>query len=175
MAVLTGKYKTFNDTEGKETLADAINSSAGSGDANKIIKTNSSGLLDDTMLPSGVGREVLTLPATEDLASGNWVNIYDSSGTMSCRKADAATAKPAHGFVLAAVTSGNTATIYLLGQKNTGKSGLTGGTVYFLSSVTPGGEATAPVFTSGYIVQRLGIASGADTVLSEAQVPVTVA
>lgn len=175
MAVLTGRYKTYNDTEGKETLADAINSSSGSGDANKIIKTNSSGVLDDTMLPSGVGREIMTLPATENLSSGDWINIYDATGTMSCRKADAATAKPAHGFVLAAVTSGNTATIYMMGQKNTGKADLTGGTVYFLSSVTPGGEATAPVFTSGYIVQRLGIAPAADTVLSEANVPVTVA
>ncbi len=175
MAILTGKYLTYNDTDGKTTLADAIATSAGIADANKQIKTNSSGEVDYTMLPAGVGREVLTLPATEDLSAGNWVNIYDATGTMSCRKADAATAKPAHGFVLASVTSGNNATVYLMGQKNTGKSGLTGGTVYFLSSVTPGGEATAPVFTSGYIAQRLGIASGTDTVLSEANAPVTVA
>ena len=55
----TNKFLTV--TNGTATLTQAPASSAGAGDANKLISTNSSGLLDATFLPAGVELQVVTL------------------------------------------------------------------------------------------------------------------
>ncbi len=136
-------------------------SSAGAADAGKIVALDSSGLIDVSMMPTGIAAETIVAASSENLVAGNFVNLYDNAGTVNVRKADATTiAKPAHGFVLASVTSPANATVYLISNKNTAVTGLTVGADYWLST-TPGGvTATAPS-AAGNLVQRLGIATSA--------------
>lgn len=152
--------KFFTGSEsGVLTEKEALQSSAGAGDAGKIVSLDSTGRLDASMMPVGIGAESSSVVASENLSAGDFVNIYASSGAK-CRKADASTSgKEAHGFVLEAVASGNPATIYAPSQTNTQLTGLTPGSVYFLSDTTPGAvSATAPT-APGTTVQRLGVAT----------------
>jgi hypothetical protein len=125
-----------------------------------IVATNSSGQIDISFMPTGIGPDTVSILASEALSAGDFVNIYDNSGTPNCRKADASTTgKEAHGFVLASVSSGGTATVYLAGL-NTQVTGATAGNV-FLSDSTPGGFTSTAPSTSGHIVQNIGNAVAA--------------
>ncbi len=147
-------------TNGFPAEQEALVSSAGAADAGKIVALDSSGRLDNSVLPVGVGPDAFTATAGENLAAGDLVYI-DTSG--EARKADASTvSKMAIGFVLSAVTSGNPATVYFDGT-NTGLSSLTVGSRYFLSATTPGAITTTPPATAGHIVQFVGIATSATT------------
>lgn len=102
--------------------------------------------------------------ASEDLAAGDLVNIWDDSGTPKARLADASSDQPADGYVLADVDLGDPATVYSAGV-NDQVSGLTGGITQWLSSTVPGGVQDAPPTGSGELVQRVGKAFSG-TVLS---------
>lgn len=111
------------------------------------------------------------ITASEDLAAGNLVNVWNSSGAK-VRKADATTAgKPAHGFVLAAVSSGAPATVYFEGL--VGRPVLTPGDYYL--STTPGGVTATPPSGSGNVVQRIGVAVSTTAIDFEADDPVELA
>src|SRR6185436_750603 len=115
----------------KEVLA--IQSSAGVADAAKVIATDATGRLDSSFLPLGVGADIQTILTSEDLAAQDLVNIWNDSGTIKCRKADAdSAAKRAHGFVKAATTSGQNADIYA-GGEITGLTSKTPGATQWLS------------------------------------------
>lgn len=161
--------KYIANSSGKLKEVAAIQSSVGAGDAGKIPALDSSGLLDISMMPAGVGAEIVIAASSENLTSGDFVNLYNNGGTINVRKADATTnAKPADGFVLANVTSPANATVYLISAKNTAVSGLTVGAEYYLST-TPGQiTATAPS-SAGNIVQRLGKAKSATEFVFENQ------
>lgn len=153
--------KYIKNNSGQLTEVSATQT-GGSGNENKIPALDSNGKFDTTMMPTGVVADTASILASENLAAGDLVNIYDNSGTANCRKADASAAsagKIAHGFVLSSVTSGQNALVYLEGL-DTGQTGLTAGVLY-LSGSTPGkATATAPS-TSGYTVQRVGTAVSA--------------
>lgn len=139
---------------GEQVLLTAISTSAGVGDASKIVMTDGSGKLDTTLMPVGIGADTTVVNAGENLTAGNFVWINGSGLAM---KADNTATKPAHGFVKSAVTSGQPATIYRSGT-NSDLSGLTAGTEYVLG--TAGGvvaKASAPTAAAS-IVQRLGVA-----------------
>lgn len=128
--------------------------------ADAIVAMDATGHIDVSVLPVGIGAEVITVAASENLASGDFVNLWNSSG-IKARKADATTnGKAAHGFVLSAVTSGANATVYLPSQTNTALTSLTVGTDYFLST-TPGGVTATPPASAGNLVQYLGTAHSA--------------
>lgn len=153
------KYISVGTSGRKEEVA-AIQTSAGAGDAGKIPALDASGKFDASMMPASSGADTKVVLASENLAAGDMVNIYDNAGTENCRKADASAAsagKKAHGFVLTAVTSGNNATVYLDGT-NTQVTGLTAGIEYFLSDVTPGAVTATAVTTSGNTLQSVGFA-----------------
>jgi hypothetical protein len=152
----------------------AIQSSAGAGDAGKIPALDSSGRLDSSMLPTGVGADTASVQASENLSAGDFVNIWDSGGNFRVRRADASTTgKQADGFVLSAVTSGANATVYFEGS-NTAVTGATPGE-QFLSDSTPGGfTATVPT-GSGKIAQKVGIAVSATVINFDKGVPITLA
>lgn len=159
------KYLTNNAGKLKEVTAST--SSAGAGDAGKIPALDGAGRLDSSMMPAGFGAEVVTITASENLAAGDFVNIHNSTG-VKVRKADASggPAKKAHGYVLAAVTSGNPATVYF-GNVNTQVTGLTVGTEYYLSHSSAGGVVSTPSTTGGHINQRVGVANAAGELLVE--------
>lgn len=143
------------------TQVQALVTSAGAGDSGKIVALDSTGKLDVSVMPVGIGAETIAVIASEALSAGNFVNIWNNAGTLNVRKADATTnGKPAHGFVLAAVSSAGTATVYTLSQTNTQLSSLTPGSDYFLAT-TAGGVITPAPSTAGNIVQYLGTAHAA--------------
>lgn len=176
----------------------AIVTSAGAGDGEKIVATNTSGILDDSIMgaattgaskvvktlpdgtldpsimPSGIGADTVSVVTSEALAANDLVNIWNDAGTAKARKADATTeGKEAHGFVLSAVSSGLSASVYLEG-KITGLAGMTAGARQY-QSTTPGLRTETPPSTAGNVVQVVGTAVNATTLNFEPQEPVTVA
>ena len=153
--------KYIADVSGRLTEVQPITTSAGVADANKIIQTDASGLLSLSLFPVGIGIDVTVAPASENLVAGNFVNKYNNASALNIRKADATTnTKPAHGFVLANVTSPANATVYPIASKNNQLSGMTIGANQWLST-TPGAvTATAPQ-AAGNWVQHLGVVESA--------------
>lgn len=134
--------------------------SAGAGDAGKLAQLDANGKLDNSVMPTGIGADVTVLVASEALAANDFVNIWNDAGTAKVRKTDAATpGKHAHGFVLAAVSTGANATVYHEGT-NAGLTGLTPGDLY-LSATTPGKATNTAPSTAGQFVQNIGIATSA--------------
>jgi hypothetical protein len=128
-------------------------SSAGSGDAGKLVALGTDGKLDDTMLPSSSGGASLSLTASEAIAAGALVNI-DSTGKIRNANATDAT-KPAMGFVLAAVASSASGTVYFGGNINSGASGLTEGSPVYLSAATAGAATATAPSSSGNLIQQV--------------------
>jgi hypothetical protein len=151
---------------------EALVTSAGAGDAGKIPALDATGKLDNSLMPVGIGADMKILPASENLAAGDLVNVWNDSGTAKVRKADATTAgKEANGFVLSAVTLGNNATVYFDGT-DTQLSSLNPGAVYYLAT-TAGGVTDAPPSGSGNVVQRVGRALSATELTFEPGEPIT--
>lgn len=153
-------------------VLNAVAASAGAGDAAKVVQLDGSGRLDSSMMPVGIGADTATITSSEALSSGDFVNIWNSSGAK-VRKADATVAgKEAHGFVLVGVGSGAAATVYFEGT-NTAVSGQTPGPVFL--GTTAGQAVSAAPSGSGNVVQRVGFATGATAINFQAGVPVTLA
>lgn len=133
--------------------------------ANALIAANASGTLDPSFLPAGVPISTITVPTSANLAAGQFVNLFNSSGVLTGKLSNATSSStPAHGFVLAATTSPASAIVYLFGQTNNSLTGLTIGADYWLDSSGGGITATAPSST-GNIVQYIGIALSATSIL----------
>ena len=147
-----------------------VQTSAGAGNAGDIVALDDTGRIDNSMMPVGIGADTATITASETLAAGDWVNVWNGAGA-EVRKADATTAgKEAHGFVLSAVTSGNPATVYFEGT-NTQVTGQTPGPVYLQTTAGAGGT-TIPS-AAGNVVQQIGVAVSATAVNFERGTPVT--
>lgn len=166
--------KFLRNIAGRITEVVATVVSAGAGNDGDIVALDSTGRLDNSVMPVGIGADTKSITASENLSAGDWVNIWNDAGTTKVRKADATTeGKEADGFVLSAVTSGNPATVYFEGTNNQ-NSGLTLGARYYLSTTAGGETATAPS-TSGNVVQYLGKAVSATEISFEPDQPITVA
>ena len=107
-----------------------------------------------SLLPTS-RRTYKIIAASEVLAAGDFVQIYDNSGTPAARKADASDGKLASGYVRAAYDSGASATVYTSGV-NDMVSGRTAGRVWLGES----GAATQTEPTSGWY-QEIGVALSA--------------
>lgn len=165
--------KYLYQNAGTLTEREATVTSAGAGNAGDVVALDGSGRLDDSLMPVGIGADTASIEASETLAAGDFVNVWDSSGPM-VRKADASAAgKPADGFVLASVTSGQQAVVYFEGT-NTQVSGLTAGAVFLSASSAGQATGTAPS-TSGQVVQRLGVAIDSTAINFEPQSPIVLA
>ena len=154
--------------------ANAVTTSAGAGDSGKFAKLDSNGKFDISTMPSGIGAETISVTTSEALAAGDLVNLWNSSG-LKARKADATSAgKEAHGFVLSAVSSGQTATVYPEEAQLSGLTGLTVGARQFLATTAGTRTETAPS-TSGNVVQEVGVAISTTTILFRPRQPITLA
>jgi hypothetical protein len=150
----------------------ASQTSAGVGDAGKLVALTAAGLIDSTMMPVGIGADTAVIIASETLVAGNYVNVWNNASVFSVRKADNTVAgKEAHGFVLAGVTSGANATVYFEGSNNQ-VTGQTAGVVYL--GTAGAGLSTAPSGTD-VTVQRLGMATSATVVNFQSSPPITLA
>lgn len=154
---------------------EALVVSAGAADAGKIPALNAAGQFDATLIPSGVGSEdSLSIVASEAITAPALVNVFDDSGTMKIRYADASAtqaSRRAVGFVRASVALGASATMYFEGRL-TGLTGLTPGAPVFLSGTTPGGAVSVAPTTSGHAVQPVGTALSATTLDFERGEPI---
>lgn len=159
---------------GQGILDDSILNASVVSAPNKTAKYDASGKLDITVMPTGIGADTAIVTASEALASGDLVNIWNNAGTANVRKADGnSPGKEAHGFVLAAFSSSTAATVYFEGSNNQ-QSGMTPG-VQFLSITTPGKtQATAPT-GAGKIVQKVGFAVSATVLNFQCSNPITLA
>jgi hypothetical protein len=158
----SGQYFLDVDiTTGEIVRQTAIQQSTGASDADKILRTGGDGKLDSSFLPS-TSDSSETIQASEALAAGDWVNLYDAgSGQRRARKALATdNTKPGHGYVTTAVNSGANASVFTRGiNPAVPMSGFTTADVgkpVFLSAGTSGGSTKTPPSASGNIVQRLG-------------------
>lgn len=143
---------------GRPVEGSAVSSSAGAGDSGKVVKLDSSGKIDPTMIPGGV--ETRTMTASEALSAGDVVNLWNDAGTVKMRKADADADREADGFVLASVSSGASGTVYLEEATITGLSGLTPGALYWLST-TAGSLTDTPPTGANVLSQIVGKALSA--------------
>jgi hypothetical protein len=155
------------------TEIQALVTSAGAGDAGKIVALDSSGKLDTSLMPTGVGADTAAIATSESLAAGDLVNVFNSTGAK-VRKADSSVSgKEAHGFVLAVFTHPTTATVYFEGS-NTQVTGLTPG-VQYLDPANPGKSTNTAPTTAGQVVQRVGFATAAAVLNFQSEVPVLLA
>ena len=130
---------------------ETVDTSSGVGDAGAVVSLGDGGYLDPSLLPPGVAADQLSVLASETLAAGDFVNLWDDAGTVKARKADNTTGRRADGYVLTTVLADAPATIHYDDQ-NDQLTSLTPGTVYYLG--TAGGVTdTKPV---GQLVQQLG-------------------
>lgn len=158
---------TFLDlVDGIPTQKYANDSSAGADDAGKLVRLDSGGRLAQNMMPSGIVPDTKDMTATENIAAGSLVNVFNSSGAK-VRKADATASNKFHtvGFVLDAILSGQAGQVFFEGVI-TGLSGLTVGTKYYLSE-TAGGVTDVAPSTSGALVQYIGTAISATEISFE--------
>lgn len=163
------KFLKLNTSTGNAKETEAIQSSAGAGDAGKIAGLDSSGRFDSSMMPLGIAPETVSFTASENLTAGDNVNIYLDT-TLKGRKADNSNARRAHCFVASSVSSSATGTGYTEGV-NSNLSGLTIGAQYFLG--TAGGvTATVPAAGASVIVQSLGIAKSATELIVDFGQPI---
>jgi len=167
--------KYLKQNAGVVTEIEATVTSAGAGNAGNIPALDSAGLLSTTVMPIGIGADTASILASEGLAAGDMVDVYDNAGAATCRKADATTSgKYAAGFVLAAVESAANATVYFSGINNQ-VSGLAAGARLFLGAATPGGVVSMAPSASGNVVQGVGRALSTTSMVFELSAPIVLA
>ena len=153
----------YVNAAGIDAIASGLAVSAGAGSAGAIVALGASGKLDPTVMPAGQGSDSASILASEAIAAGSFVNVYNNAGTENVRNADNTAAnagKIANGFVLAAVASGASGTVYFNGL-NTAVTGQTTGPVFL--GATGAATAAAPT-TSGNTLQSVGDAVSATAI-----------
>jgi hypothetical protein len=164
----------INNASGDIEQAVALATSAGVADASKLVQTDATGRIDQTLMPVGIAADTKLIEASEALSSGDFVNVWNDGGVAKARKADATTAgKEVNGFVLDAVSSGVDGLVYFE-NTNTSLSGLTAGDTYFLST-TAGTVSNTPPTGSGNVVQKVGVALAATEITFEPTQTITLA
>ena len=166
-----GKYIRVNDASGLLEELEALEVSTGVADASKPIKTDSTGKLDLSLMPVGIGPDTQDIICTENLSAGEFVNMYNNLGTIAVRKADRSNNRPAHGFVIQNYTAAQIAKVYK-DSENNALAGLTLGAYYFLG-LAGAASLTPPAAGSGHLLQALGVAMSATELDVEIQKPVT--
>ena len=150
------KYFLSIGADGRDTEIEAPAASTGVANAGDIPALDSTGRLDPSFMPIGVGPDVANLETTENLTPGKYVNIFNSGGTPKVRLADNSNDRPAHGFVKDTVLTGANVNVFFEGP-NLNVTGRTPGARQFLGTAGAPTE-TRPTAPSALIVQFLGIA-----------------
>lgn len=157
---MADKYQSL--INGREQMVEATATSTGVAQAGDIVALDSTGKLDVSLLPTGVGPAVQVVVASENLDAGDFVNIFDNGGVANVRKADSTNDRRAVGYVIEAVTAASNATVYFEGR-NDQLSGLTAGQRIYLDSAG-NIQTTAPSLAGGDVIhQYLGKALSATT------------
>lgn len=142
---------------GKAKLKEATVSSTGVANAGEVVALDSTGKLDPSILPVGVGPDVKIIEASEDLGAGDYVNIWNDVGVAKVRLADNSNGRAAHGWVKSAHLNGEDAVIYFEGPNDAAPVGTVGTRAYL---GTAGGVLTTPLdptLVSNVLHQFLGV------------------
>ena len=144
--------------------------STGAADAGKLIATDSSGKLDMSLMPTGIGANTIICLASEAIGAGKFVNFHGNAGAMNVRLADNSNARQADGYLKDAVAIAGQATVYPLDTTNTALTGLAPGARYWLG--TAGGVIAVPLDSAdtannGKICQELGVAKSATELVTD--------
>jgi hypothetical protein len=99
------------------------------------------------------GAATVDAVAAVALIAGDLVQLYDNAGTLTCRPADASLGREACGYVDAAYSPTETATVYLDGT-NAYLTGLTVAATLYLH--TAGDVTETPPTTAGHMYQEVG-------------------
>lgn len=141
---------------GVKTLVTSVVTSAGAGDDGKLPALDTTGKLDLSVMPLGIGSDTVSVLTSEAVSAGDYINVYNNAGTLNARKADGAVqTKPARGFVKTAFGSGVSALVYKEGR-NDQLSGRTPGERLYLSDTVPGGVTPTAPTGAGKTLQFLG-------------------
>lgn len=166
-----GEKIVATDTTGK--LHDSVMGAATSG-SSVVVKSLPDGTLDPSLMPAGIGANVVNIVASEALSANDLVNVWNDAGTAKIRKTDATTeGKEADGYVKAAVALNATGAVYL-GSRISGLTGRTPGARQYLHTTAGLMVETAPS-ASGNVVQWVGTAVSATEVDFKKSNPITVA
>ena len=158
---------------GKTKLLFGIQSSAGVADAGKIIATDATGKIDESLLPEGIGANSVSGTASEAIAAGKFVNLWDNGGVLALRLADNSNGRPAWGYTKETIASAGVGTVYRLNTINANMSGLTPGAEQWLG--TAGGVISVPLdptVDTGKVDQFLGIAQSATELVTAEYEPI---
>jgi hypothetical protein len=151
---------------GKKALQAANDVSAGAADAGKIVALDSAGKIDPSMLTD---QDVSNLVAFENMAAGDYVNLFLDSAVIKARLADNSNDRPAHGYIDDTVTAAANVNVFFEGS-NTNLSGLTIGARQFLGTVGQTIEVPLdPTVVTGDIHQLLGISISATEINTDIQ------
>lgn len=139
LALVGGKFKQLT----------ATTSSTGVPDAGKMIAAGTDGKLHESFLPTGIGANTVTAPASEAIAAGKLVNLFLDGGVVKLRLADNSNGRVAWGYLKESASADATATAYRLNTVMPAQSGLTVGADYWLGTaggvITPALDATDDV------------------------------
>lgn len=161
-----------NSTSGKVTEVQPVTTSAGAGDATKLVQLDSNGLLDASVMPSGIVADQFA-GTSNGTITANDLCYVETAGTIARASAAApATAPGQLGWARSSVATGQPITIMLEGRI-LGLSGLTPGARYYLSDSVPGGLTATPVTGSGKVHQYVGSALSATVLNFEPDDPIT--
>lgn len=167
------RYLAYDDN-GDLIYPASISESAGAADADKLLSTDPvTGLVDESVLPPGYGRELGMYVALEDMSAGKFVQRILSEAASKVRLADK-TGKAADGYILTSVSMGEQVKVYALGQRNNAVSGLTIGEYYFLGAAGGVVLGSALTFAIGDVIQKLGKAVEANVIETQAYEAATV-
>lgn len=168
---MVDKFLRRDPVTGQIHELEAKTSSAGAADEGRVVALGTGGVLDDTMLPTGIGPEVQVAVAGELLADNDLVYFYDDAGTTKAAKASADVGgNAAHGIILVGAALGGNVTVYMSPIKvpdmldDAGNS-VAAGARTFLSATVPGKVTTTPVTGPNKLHQRVGRGLGADGAL----------
>ena len=153
----------------------AVVTSAGGANDGDLVALDAAGKLDASVLPAGFGQNSVSAVASEALAAGDLINLYNNAGVINARKTDGtAEGKECHGFVRAAVANSASATVFTSGNILSGLSGLTPGARQYVAT-TAGARTETPPAVAGNVVQMIGVAVSATSIAFEPEEPITVA
>lgn len=138
--------------------------SAGASNDGDFPVLDSTGRLDSSMMPVGIGADTYVGVAGETIAAGAYVYI-DAAGEVFNASA-ASGGNAAMGFCTAGFSASADATVYFEGR-NTGVTGKTVGARQYLSDSTPGGTVETAPSGAGKKVQFLGNAISATSIDNE--------
>jgi hypothetical protein len=161
---------TYIDVNGVEVAF----TQTGPGTQGQGVGLNSAGVVDGSLMPAGYGPTKITVTTSAVLVAGALVNLWNNSGTINARNANATdNTKPYHGFVLSGYGSSVSATVYLPGAIISGLSGLTIAKDYYLNTTDGTMVQDISSFTGGNIIQYVGYSISTTQIITGIQAGVT--